>query len=240
MRKYVISVAVVTYNGEKYIRQQLDSILAGLDAMDQVIVSDDGSTDATRDIVQEYMRKDYRVQLIDGPGQGVIANVECALRNCYGNYIFLADQDDVWAKDKVQVVMETFRKTGAYLVMHDARVMDQNCEKVLKPSFFSYRHSGKGAVRNIIKNSYMGCCMAFRKEVLNQVLPIPRDIQMHDQWIGVVCDRMYHRTVLIRKQLLDYRRHENNVSDFSHNTFSVMVKNRIKFIKRLLKREQAG
>ncbi|MCI5620568.1 MAG: glycosyltransferase [Lachnospiraceae bacterium] len=238
--KLMISVAVVTYNGEKYLRPQLDSILSQLDSGDQVVVSDDGSKDSTREILKDYAGRDARVQLVDGPGQGVIANVECALKNCRGDYIFLADQDDVWAEDKVQVVMETFQSTGAMLVMHDARVVDQDCKKVLMPSFFSYRHSKKGAVKNIIKNSYMGCCMAFRRQVLEQVIPIPRDIQMHDQWIGVKCDLKYHRTVLLAETLLDYRRHEDNVSDFGHNTPWVMIKNRLKFLNRLLNRGMVG
>lgn len=236
----MISVAVVTFNGEKYIREQLESILSQLDEKDEVLISDDGSTDHTWEVIRQFADKDPRVCVYQGPGQGVIANVESVLKKCRGDYIFLADQDDVWRSDKVQVVMDTFRNTDAMLVLHDARVMDQDCKQVMMPSFFAYRHSKTGAVANIIKNSYMGCCMAFRREVLKEIFPIPRDITMHDQWIGVRCDMKFHRNRLIHETLLDYRRHENNVSDFSHNTFGVMVKNRIRFLKRLLNRHQLG
>ena len=231
----MISVAVVTYNGEKYIGEQLDSILSNLGPEDEVVVSDDDSRDNTVHLLEEYEKRDARIRCIRGPGRGIIPNVEHVLRHCRGEYIFLSDQDDVWRPDKTDRVLEVFEKQNAMLVMHDARVMDGSCRQVLMPSFFAYRHSRKGAVKNIIKISYMGCCMAFRREVLDEVLPIPVDIQMHDQWIGVKCDLRYHKTVLLEKPLLCYRRHEENASDFSHNSVPVMVKNRLTFIKRLLK-----
>lgn len=230
----MISVAVVTYNGETYLREQLDSILANLNMGDELVVSDDGSVDTTLDILRSYQEQDARIRVVNGPGEGVIANVECALKECRGDYIFLADQDDVWMPDKVDKVLKVFDEKGAMLVMHDARVMDADCKEVLMPSFFVYRHSGRGAVKNIIKNTYMGCCMAFRREVLDIIFPIPKDIQMHDQWIGVKCDMRYHRTEILPEQLICYRRHEKNVSDFSHNGVFQMIKNRLIFLKGIL------
>lgn len=231
----MISVAVVTYNGEKYIEEQLDTILKNLDIGDEVVISDDGSTDNTLDILRMCQEKDARICVIEGPGQGVIANVEHAIRNCKGDYIFLSDQDDKWLPHKVERVMEVFLKKHAMLVVHDARVTDAACEEVLMPSFFAYRHSGRGAIKNMIKNTYMGCCMAFRRECVDYILPIPTDIEMHDWWIGVKCDLKYHKTVFLREQLIDYRRHEDNASDFSHYGLARMLKNRLIFMKRILK-----
>ena len=85
----------------------------------------------------------------------------------------------------------------------------------------------------IIKNTYMGCCMAFRREVLQWILPIPEEIQMHDQWIGVLNDLKGSGTCIMPEKLLFYRRHEHNNSDFSHNTVPVMIKNRIVFLRAL-------
>lgn len=230
----MISVAVVTYNGERYLKEQLDSILANLKAEDELVVSDDGSSDKTRSILQRYREQDARVHIKKGPGQGVIANVEYALSCCRGDYIFLADQDDVWMPDKVERVMAVMKAQKAVLVVHDARVMDADCREVIMPSFFDYRHSGRGAVKNMVKNTYMGCCMAFSREVLSCVLPIPKDIPMHDQWIGVKCDLKYRRTVFLKEQLICYRRHGGNVSDFSHNGVGTMIKNRLIFLKGIL------
>lgn len=233
----MISAAVVTYNGEKYIKEQLESILLNLKDGDEVVVSDDGSSDRTLSILQDYAGRDPRIRITKGPGQGVIANVEHALMECRGDYIFLADQDDVWMPDKAASVLAVFREQGAMLVMHDAKVMDAECKEVVMPSFFAYRNSKKGAAANLIKNRYMGCCMAFRREALSEVLPIPKEIQMHDQWIGIVCDLKFHRTSLLPRQLIYYRRHEVNVSDFSHNSVGVMIKNRLIFLRALLRRK---
>ena len=95
-----ISVAMVTYQGEKYIKEQLDSILEQLGPEDGVVISDDGSTDGTVAVIEAYCKSDERIHLLAGPGKGVKANVENALRACKGTYIFLADQDDIWKLEK--------------------------------------------------------------------------------------------------------------------------------------------
>lgn len=232
MEEVRISVAVASYNGADYIGEQLDSILQNLSMQDEVLVSDDGSTDGTIEIVKEYEQKDARVHLLHGPKKGIIANFEYAMQMCRGKYIFLSDQDDIWRPDKVEKVLEVFEQPDVYLVIHDARVCKEDGKEVVMPSFFAYRGSGAGVLKNYIKNTYMGCCMAFRKEVREKALPIPKDIQMHDQWIGIVSDYCFGKSVFLQEQLLEYRRHEQNASDFSHNTIGVMLKNRILLAKR--------
>ena len=105
VEKVRISVAMVTYNGSRYIREQMDSILKNLKEQDEVVVSDDGSTDGTLDILAEYQEKEPRIRMIEGPRQGIKKNVEHALRHCKGEYIFLSDQDDIWTDDKVDKVL---------------------------------------------------------------------------------------------------------------------------------------
>lgn len=236
MTEVRISVAMATYNGEKYIRQQLDSILDNLAVDDEVVISDDGSKDGTLEILKEYREKDSRIRLLKGPEEGIIANFEHAMRNCRGEYIFLADQDDVWMADKIESVMECFSQRDVALVIHDARVMEEKLQDEIMPSFFQYRNSGPGFCKNFIKNTYMGCCMAFHKKVRDYVLPIPRDIQMHDQWIGMLSDRKFGKSVFLREKLLLYRRHENTSSDFSRNTVPVMIKNRFVLFRRIMRK----
>lgn len=233
MEQVRVSVAIAAYNGAAYIAQQLDSILTNLSELDEIIVSDDGSTDATRKIVSEYEQKDSRVHLVEGPREGIIANFEHAMQMCKGTYIFLSDQDDVWESNKVEKVLEILEQRDVFLVIHDAKVCNDNLEEVVMPSFFSYRGSGAGAWKNYVKNTYMGCCMAFKKEVRDKVLPIPKDIQMHDQWIGILSDYYFGKSVFLQKPLLLYRRHAQNASDFSHNSIGVMLKNRIRLARRL-------
>jgi glycosyltransferase involved in cell wall biosynthesis len=231
-----ISVALAAYNGALYIRQQLDSILDNLSAEDEIVISDDGSTDGTLAIIEEYRAKDTRILLLTGPGDGVIANFEHAIAGCRGDYIFLADQDDLWMPDKMEKVMRVFADPKVFLVIHDAKVMNADLSGTLMESFFAYRGSKPGVWANLLKNRYMGCCMAFRKELIPKILPIPRDIPMHDQWIGLLSDHYYGNSVFLQDVLLYYRRHADAVSDFEHNSAAVMLQNRIKIYHNFRKR----
>lgn len=225
-----VSVAVVTYNGECYLREQLDSILESIGEQDEIVISDDGSKDGTISILDEYAKRDSRIKVLQGPGKGVKANVDCALRACNGKYIFLADQDDIWVKDKVKIMLAAFLKTESRVVIHDASVVASDGQRVVMDSFFEFRNSGGGVCKNIWKNTYIGCCMAFRRELLEYVLPIPDSIEMHDQWIGVINDMTGDNSCFINKKLIHYRRHEDNQSALQHYGFSKMLRNRIVFI----------
>lgn len=231
-----ISVAMISYQGEKYIEEQLDSILAILGPKDEVIVSDDGSTDRTREILVRYESQDERVRMINGPKAGVKKNVENVLRACEGEYIFLADQDDIWIPEKVECVLEAFKRDGAGLVVHDAIVTDGSCQNVILESFYSLKGSRAGVMKNIWRNTYIGCCMAFKRDILEEVLPIPDYIEMHDQWIGVINDQLKRGTSFIPQKLIKYRRHGNNASEMSHYPLPRMLKNRILFVWALLTR----
>ena len=231
-----ISVAMASYNGEKYIKDQITSILDNLDEYAELVISDDGSTDETVAIIKEIAQVDERVKLISGPGKGIKKNFEHAIAHCMGDYIFLSDQDDIWAKNKVKVVMQIFEEKQCSLVMHDAVVVNENHTEEIMPSFFGYRGSKTGAVANLVKNSYMGCCMAFKSELKEWILPIPDEIQMHDQWIGILNDLKGNGSCLVKEKLLFYRRHEENNSDFSRNTVPVMIKNRLIFVNALWRR----
>ena len=226
-----VSVAMATYNGEKYIKDQLDSILIQLNADDEIIISDDGSTDKTKDIIKSL--KDKRIKVIDGPRKGVKQNFANALKKTTGTYIFLSDQDDVWNPNKVDSIVKIFEKNPECVcVLHDCIVVDEKCEKIIIPSFFNFRLSKKGVLKNIYKNSYIGCCMAIRKDLKEYILPIPNNIEMHDQWIGIISE-LVGKTVFSKQKLIKYRRHENNVSGLSHYGIIKMIKNRILFIKEI-------
>lgn len=231
-----ISVAMISYQGEKYIEEQLDSILAILGPEDEVIISDDGSTDRTREILIRYESQDERVRMINGPRTGVKKNVENALRACQGEYIFLADQDDIWMPEKVEHVLNAFKQDGVGMVVHDAIVTDGSCQNVILDSFYSLKGSGAGVIKNIWRNTYIGCCMAFKRDILEEVLPIPDYIEMHDQWIGVINDQLKRGTSFIPQKLIKYRRHGNNASEMSHYSVPRMLKNRIFFVWALITR----
>ena len=230
VRNYTISVAMATYNGEKYIKEQISSILEQLTINDELIISDDGSTDNTLSIIKEY--NDNRIHLIYGPKQGVKQNFANAISNCKGKYIFLSDQDDIWLPNKLERVLQEFEETKCSCVVHDCKVFDSETNQTLYESFYKFRNSKSGIIKNLIKNSYIGCCMTFDKSLIPHILPIPNDIEMHDQWIGIISDK-YGKTNFISDKLIKYRRHGNNVSQLKRHKISKMIINRITLIRRL-------
>lgn len=205
----MISVALAAYEGEAYIEAQLRSILPQLSHDDEIIVSDDKPGGATERIVRRVMADDPRVLYVEGKGQGVVANFVNAIRHCRGDKIYLCDQDDVWLPDKVRQVTEAF-ESGATLVLHNAYVTDKDLN-ITDYSFFALRGSKPGFLRNIVKNSYMGCCMAFDRKLLKKIMPMPKHLPMHDQWIGLMGE-MYGKVAFLDAPLLYYRRTGNNVT----------------------------
>ena len=233
MKKIINSVAMATYNGEKYIKEQIDSILDNMSDNDELVISDDGSTDKTIQIIKNFQKKDERIKLFDGPRKGVKQNFMNAIMNTNGKYVFLSDQDDYWEKDKIKKIDKIFEENICNVIVHNAYIADEKLN-VYKKTFFEFRNSGTGKIRNIYKNSYIGCCMAFKKELIDKIVPIPDNIEMHDQWIGMLGEK-YGKNIFISECLIKYRRHGNNVTKMYHNPIPIMIKNRFNLIKELIK-----
>ena len=205
----MISVVLAAYKGEKYIRAQVDSILSQLSDGDELIISDDFPQGKTRAVLDDIISADTRVRYIDGPGLGLIKNFEHAIKNAKGDFIFLSDQDDVWLEGKVSAVLKEFRN-GAVVVMHDAIITDSQLNPTDDRAFI-LNSAKTGLVKNIIKNSYQGSCMAFSKELVQHILPFPEKIPMHDQWIGLIGEK-HGKVSLINDPYILYRRHSEAVS----------------------------
>lgn len=234
-----VSVAMATYNGEKYIKEQVESILKQLNENDELIISDDGSTDDTINILESFQKKDSRIKIYEGPKNGIKQNFANAISKTEGKYIFLADQDDIWMDSKVKTIIEIFESDNTItLITHDSKMVNQDLE-IINESFFDFRKVKPGFINNLIKNSFIGCCMAFRSELKEKILPIPNDIPMHDQWIGLVAE-LDEKTRFINDKLLLYRRHNENNSQFKKNSLATMLKNRLNLIKNLIKRKNNG
>ncbi len=204
-----VSVAIAAYKGEKFIEEQLSSILSQLNPSDEVIVSDDLPGGETEKIVRKMALEDSRIKYIEGPKNGLIMNFENAIKASSGDYIFLADQDDVWLPDKVEAVRQKLDE-GFDLVLHNAMVTDGKLT-VTDTSFFNSHSTKTGYFNNLVKNSYMGCCMAFRRELCEKILPFPKNLPMHDQWIGLIAEKT-GKVSLVEKPLILYRRHGSNMT----------------------------
>jgi glycosyltransferase involved in cell wall biosynthesis len=230
----MISICIATYNGEKFIKEQLDSILCQIKDDDEIIISDDSSTDDTVSIIKSY--DDDRIKLLENQTfYSPTFNFENALKVAQGDYIFLCDQDDVWVEDKIQKMIPYLEKYD--LVVSDCKVVDEHLN-IINESYFELIKSSPGFIKNFIRNGYLGCCMSFNKEILTYVLPFPKSIVMHDIWIGLWVE-LYGSTIFIDKQLILFRRHSQNTTDSagkSKNTFIVKIKYRIVLLIELIKR----
>ena len=213
---------MATFNGEEFIIQQIQSILNQLDINDELIISDDGSTDKTISLIESL--NDKRIKIFpDNNFKSPIYNFENALTHAVGDYIFMSDQDDVWLDNKVKIMIEQMQ-LGYDLVISDCELVDQNLMK-WNPSYFHFNKSGNGIVKNIIKNSYMGCCMAMSRRLLDTCLPFPPNLPMHDSYIGLVGELKY-KVKFINYPLIQHRKHLNNSSSTStgKSDFSILKK----------------
>lgn len=207
MERTPVSVCLATYNGARFISEQVTSILQQLQQHDELIVSDDHSTDDTVAIIQAF--NDPRITILQHKRpRNLISNFANALSCAKHDQIFLADQDDVWAADKVDTVSAMLDHYD--LVVTDCTLIDEN-GTLLETSFFKSHGSKQGFLNNLIRNSYLGCCMAFRRSILERALPFPERIPMHDIWLGMLAE-WYGKPCFHPKQLVAYRRHGSAVS----------------------------
>lgn len=225
---------MATYNGAKYIRPQIESILAQLGPNDEVIVSDDGSTDGTISILTSY--KDKRIHVYTHTfggkkeciGDVVSANFEHAISMAKGDYIFLSDQDDIWIEGKVEKMVAALQRAEVAvsnaLLLTDDNI--SNCTKLL--------YERRNPLRNYFlkKGKYYGCCMAFRAHALSYVLPFPQPLPLHDTWLGLLPE-IVGGAVFINEPLIYYRHHNSNVSSQSHNSFTYKIKYRLRIISQI-------
>ena len=225
------SVAMAYYNGAKYIDEQIRSILANMEDTDELIISVDDASDGSETILQNWAQNDPRIRIIKGPGKGVVKNFENAFRHCRGDIIFLSDQDDVWKKNKIQ---QAFEDPKVMAVVHDAQIVDEKLSS-LNETTFEWRDSKAGFWKNMKKNSYIGCCMAVRRSALKRILPIPDNIWIHDQWIGLLAEQL-GKVVFIEEPLIYYRRHGGNVTELTHGSIISMIKKRYHMIMEINRR----
>lgn len=206
----MISVCIATYNGEKYVKEQIESILPQLCNSDEIIISDDGSSDNTIPIIQSL--ESSIIKIIYNKGEhGYTPNFENALKNAKGDYIFLSDQDDVWTNEKVRRMSEYLLHYD--MVISDADVIDSK-GNLLTDSYFKERKSKGGFINNLLRFSYLGCSMAFRKKILEKAIPFPSNHSYctHDNWLGIV-GMAFYKTIIIEEKLFHYRRHNSNTSN---------------------------
>lgn len=209
MNNVKISVCLATYNGAKYVIEQLHSILSQLSYDDEVIISDDHSTDNTLELIRSL--QDTRIHIfMNELGKGYTRNFENAINHASGDIIFLSDQDDVWVENKVELMRKELEHYD--LVVSDAMICDSQLNPT-KGSHFKAFGVQQGFLINWVKTRYIGACMAFRKEILIRLLPFPKNAKLcaHDYWIVNICE-LFYKVKLLDVPLILYRRHDSNAS----------------------------
>lgn len=228
----MVSVCIATYNGEKFIKEQIQSILSQLSEEDEVIVSDDGSSDNTVAFLESF--KDPRIVIYRNGFKNVVKNFEFAIRKAKGNIIFLSDQDDIWKEGKVSKILNKFDgHPEISLILTNADFKSDNADIDGKPFF--KKNPPLTLAQNLIRNHFLGCTMAFRNINKDKIFPFPQNLAMHDWWIGLNHIK-YGKPYFINESLVEYRRHENTVTNGQRASVKTGLKWRLDILENLLKR----
>ena len=213
----MVSIALTTYNGEKYLRGQLDSILLQTIQDFEVVVCDDRSCDSTWCILEEYARKDLRFKIHrNEKNLGFLRNFEQAISLCTGDYIALCDQDDIWLNNHVQILLEhisDYTLCGANALLVDGDNKDLNIT-LLDTLGVDYLPQNQEDFEFFLfhSNVFQGAALLFKKELISRALPFPENVEFHDHWLALVACSM-DGVNYVNVPVLRYRQHGMNITD---------------------------
>ena len=212
-----IDILMATYNGEKYVTEQIESIL-NQDYKDiNLIISDDCSKDNTREILKGYENKDSRITVFyQEENLGYVKNFEFLLKQVKSDYFMLSDQDDVWLPEKVSKSFEYLKEQNAELVFSDLTVVNEKLEEI-HPSFNELMKYTKKALKyddyrlQFLYNCVTGCTLLSKSKYLQNVLPVPDNSKyvIHDFWIPLIIS-FKGKIKYLNEPLIKYRQHGNN------------------------------
>ncbi len=221
MNTKLVSIAMCTYNGQRFIKEQLDSILNQTYANLEIIIVDDCSSDKTVDILNEYAANDKRIIFHQNKTNlGYLKNFEKAISLCNGEFIALADQDDIFKEKKIETFVQEIKEN--ILIYSDAIIIDDNSKEVGKELVRPNRCLISGGCNKalLLGNCVSGNTLMFKKELVEYILPIPQNISYHDIWITFVAST-YATISYTDESMTYYRRYAQQVT---HNP-QVMSKN---------------
>lgn len=222
-----VSVVMAVYNGQRFLPEQLGTLLADLEPGDEVIVVDDASTDGSVPLIEGFASLLIRL-VRNETNLGARGSFERGLGLVRNEFVFLCDQDDIWCAGKRAAMLAAFdADPGVLLIVSDAQVIGPDGE-VLAESFMDRRGGFRGGVAATLwRNRYLGCAMAFRRGLLQVALPIPARAPQHDMWLGILAAATA-RTAFLPRPLIRYRRHGGNVTPLkSHAGWLQLVRWRL-------------
>ncbi len=225
----MISIAMATYNGEKYLAEQLDSILAQTVQDFELVICDDCSTDGTVRILEEYMQKDSRIKVfVNKENLGFVKNFEKAIKLCSGEYIALSDQDDVWLPEHLEILMRNIKDKD--LICGNAVLCDENLKTIntdlLSVSKIDFLPDNKDDWFFFLLhgNIFQGAASLFKSNIIEKALPIPSKVKFHDRWLALVA-ASENGVSYINKPILYYRQHGENITHTEKWNIFLRIKN---------------
>jgi glycosyltransferase involved in cell wall biosynthesis len=226
-----------TYNGERYLQQQLDSLLAQSRLPGKIVAVDDGSTDRSWEILRAFAEqargRGITVEAQRNPNNlGYVRNFEMALQRAGTDIIFVCDQDDVWYPDKLAVIHDRFTADPDLLMLHsdaklvDAHLGDLGCSLFdaleLGPDELQRVHNGYGFDVLLRRCIVTGATMVFRSDLLASAVPFG-DGWIHDEWLAIVASAI-GKIDVVERPMIDYRQHDANQRGMSRRTLDVKVR----------------
>ena len=213
MNHPLISIALCTYNGEKYLSEQLDSIVKQTYKNIEIISVDDCSSDNTLKILQEYAERYPIIKVFsNSKNKGYTKNFEYAISLCKGEYISISDQDDIWMENKLELLLDKIKINDDLLVHSISLKVDENGNSLHKTSFDKRSRdydSGDPRILTLI-NIFLGHSMLFKKELTDIAFPIPKN-STYDAWLGFVATNK--KSVCVLNQVTTkFRQHQTNAS----------------------------
>ncbi len=212
-----ISVALTTYNGQDYIKEQLYSIINQSLSPYEIIICDDNSTDETLTIVETIAKSHTQIKIYPNKANlGINLNFQKAISLCTGDYIALSDQDDIWRPAKLMTQLASLlvfkdNNDKGLLSLHDLSTISSTGDLQLQSIYKNRTKSIQPRSTLLFANNYWGCTMMFNNALKNIILPFPKEIHAHDHWIALnayCCGQI----ITIEEPLIQYRRHDKNIS----------------------------
>jgi glycosyltransferase involved in cell wall biosynthesis len=232
-----VSVCMATFNGERYVRRQIETILSELSSADELIVVDDCSTDRSIEIIRSI--QDPRIFIhCNAYNQRQVRSFATAIAFARNDVLFLTDQDDVWIPGRVDWMCEALETARAALVASNFEWMDETETPVDLPLTPVKHQDSRRFVKNIFeifvgRPKYLGCTMAFRREFVSLILPIPSYSEAHDLWLALAAN-LVGSNVHLEATTLRKRHHEGNFTDkVSGRSLYLKLRTRLLFVRSL-------
>ncbi|GKW23600.1 hypothetical protein PEC311524_11940 [Pectobacterium carotovorum subsp. carotovorum] len=214
-----IDIAMATYNGEKYIVEQINSIINQTVGNWRLYISDDASLDNTVGLIKQLAQVDDRIILINDERQGgVLSNFNKVLEATKADYVFLADQDDVWPENRIELLLDEIQKkdknrSRPVMLYSDLELVDKDLNTISESFYKSCKINPReniDPINLLWKCSVYGCTTVFNRALLDKCMPIPNGITMHDNWLALNA-ATENGLFYFDKITIKYRQHDNNV-----------------------------